>query len=58
MFEEGRERKIRKMERKKENAKLLRTASVSRGLEARCLGKHQVTELFCWEEASDKSIIQ
>lgn len=58
MFEEGRERNIRKTERKKENAKLLRTASARRGLEARCLGKHQMMELFCWEEASDMSIIQ
>ena len=58
MFEEGRKRKIGKTERKKENAQLLRTDSVRRGLEAQCLGKHQMMELFCREEASDLSIIQ
>lgn len=58
MFEEGRERKIGKTERKKENAQLLRPTSVRRGLEAQCLGKHQMMELFCREEASDLSIIQ
>lgn len=44
--------------RKKESAKVLMTASIRRGLEAQSLGKHQMTELFCREEASTTSIIQ
>lgn len=44
--------------RKKESAKVLMTASIRRGLEAQSLGKHQMTELFCREEATTTSIIQ
>ena len=33
-------------------------SSIRRGLEAECLGKHQMMELLCREEASNMSIIQ